>query len=341
MMSLISKEKLDIWLSAIAKESTLIAPKQTDGVLLYLPIIHHEEIVFNFTRPEMSIKEWLFPATDRLMAVEKNKQQIKLIETLPDSRQVIFGVRPCDARGLKVLDHVFTDTGPVDLYYTKRRVNTTLIGLACQEMGESCFCTRVGGDLDDPRDVDIMLVKREGGYEIQVITEKGRDLLLPEWHNLDIWGEDEISRGVNPGSNSAPSAVYLKKQVWPPLFKDEYWEEMAERCLSCRICAYVCPTCRCFDIRDEVLPSDDEYDHFERIRCWDSCASEAYRRVAGGHNPRSRKGQRMRNRFFCKFYYYPDQYGPIACTGCGRCVDACPVNIDVTEVLDYLVEKNS
>ncbi len=113
---------------------------------------------------------------------------------------------------------------------------------------------------------------------------------------------------------------------------------MSERCLSCRICAYVCPTCRCFDVRDESVPSDNGHDTYERIRCWDSCAGEAYRRIAGGHNPRAAKGDRLRNRFFCKFYYYPEQYGPTACTGCGRCVDSCPVNIDITEILSHLVE---
>ncbi len=108
---------------------------------------------------------------------------------------------------------------------------------------------------------------------------------------------------------------------------------MSERCLSCRICAYVCPTCRCFAVRDEALPTPGQ---FERIRCWDSCAGENYRRIAGGHKPRAAKGERLRNRFLCKFYYYPEQYGldgTVACTGCGRCVDACPVNIDITEVL--------
>jgi len=52
--------------------------------------------------------------------------------------------------------------------------------------------------------------------------------------------------------------------------------------------------------------------------------------------PRAEKGERLRNRFMCKFYYYPEQYESAqaaACTGCGRCVDACPVNVDITEVM--------
>jgi ferredoxin len=77
------------------------------------------------------------------------------------------------------------------------------------------------------------------------------------------------------------------------------------------------------------LPTGD----IRRLRAWDGCMSEGYRRVAGGHNPRSAKTERLRNRFYCKFYYYPQDFGPVACVGCGRCVEKCPVNVDVVEVL--------
>jgi polyferredoxin len=97
-------------------------------------------------------------------------------------------------------------------------------------------------------------------------------------------------------------------------------------------------------VRDEFLPSEAAAcepgcAQFERIRSWDSCEGENYRRIAGGHRPRAEKSQRLRNRYFCKFYFYPEQYGlgkASACTGCGRCVDICPVNVDITEVLTDL-----
>jgi formate hydrogenlyase subunit 6/NADH:ubiquinone oxidoreductase subunit I len=52
-----------------------------------------------------------------------------------------------------------------------------------------------------------------------------------------------------------------------------------------------------------------------------------------GHNPRAQKLQRVRQRFMHKLKYYPDKYGDgVACVGCGRCVKACPVNIDIRQV---------
>jgi ferredoxin len=91
-------------------------------------------------------------------------------------------------------------------------------------------------------------------------------------------------------------------------------------------------------VRDEALPSSNGARAYERIRCWDSCMRDTYRQIAGGHNPRQAKADRLRNRVFCKFHYYPQQYGVTACTGCGRCIDACPVNIDMTEILTHLAE---
>ncbi|NDJ78556.1 MAG: sulfite reductase [Chloroflexi bacterium] len=324
-MQLISHSGLATWLDHLAQETTLIAPRNVDGVLLYRPVQSSGDIVWDFVRPVLSVKEAFFPATERVLTIEKTGQQIRLNETVPDGERVIFGVRSCDARGFLAMDALFANTEPVDVYYTTRRENTALIGLSCNEMGETCFCTSTGGAPDDPTGMDLMLTEVDDGYAIQVITEKGA-ALLPEITLQELAGE--IPQPVL--NDPVP---FPPMEAWPPQFNDAYWADMAERCLSCRICAYVCPTCRCFDVRDEPLPAENGSQHFERIRCWDSCAGEVYRQIAGGHNPRAAKGDRMRNRFFCKFYYYPEQYGPVACTGCGRCVDACPVNIDITEVM--------
>jgi ferredoxin len=37
-----------------------------------------------------------------------------------------------------------------------------------------------------------------------------------------------------------------------------------------------------------------------------------------------------------KFRYLVEEFGVVACTGCGRCVQSCPVNIDLRAVLREL-----
>ena len=330
--SFITRDQLAGWLDALMGEARLIGPRWEQGVLLYRPLTNNLELAWEFTRPTLSAKEFFFPPTERLLTIEKTSQHIKLAETLPEGRQVIFGVRPCEARGLRHLDALFLEEEPHDPYYARRRENTALIGLACKEMGATCFCTSVGGAPDDPSDVDVMLTEVDHGYAVQVVSEKGRTLITS--CDLQIANFEPASNSPSATRDWPPPIPLPSKDTWPAHFNDEYWERMSERCLSCRLCAYICPTCRCFDVRDEALGDGQ----FERIRCWDSCAGVAYRRIAGGHNPRAAKGDRLRNRFFCKFYYYPHQYGlgSPACTGCGRCIDLCPVNIDIMEVINHV-----
>jgi ferredoxin len=334
---LISQVELEAWLDGIAEARRLIAPRKVSGIMLYRPVARNEEIAWDEKssgptlsgHPVLSVKEIFFPPTERLFTIQKSGQEIHLEETYPDWESVVFGVRPCDAQGVKLLDALFLDTNPVDSFYARRRRNTTLIGLACKEMGSACFCTSVGGAPDEGRDMDIMLYELDGKYLVETVTEKGR-FLIPsgEWHETTSIPRTTISNGVFP---------IPPKIAWPKHFNDEYWMKMSERCLSCRACTYVCPTCRCFAVRDEMLTLDE----YERIRCWDACTGENYRRVAGGYKPRAEKGERLRNRFYCKFFYYPEQYKlgtSSACTGCGRCIEVCPVGVDITEVLVDLDE---
>ena len=130
----------------------------------------------------------------------------------------------------------------------------------------------------------------------------------------------------------------LPPEAWRARFGDAYWQELAERCLSCHACTYACPTCRCFDVRDETVAAGSGSAHIRRLRAWDSCLSPAYRRIAGGHNPRPDRAQRLRNRYYCKFCYSPLDFGTVACVGCGRCIDVCPTGVDIVEVLAGMAE---
>ena len=113
------------------------------------------------------------------------------------------------------------------------------------------------------------------------------------------------------------------------IFDDPFWKTIAMKCLRCGICAYLCPTCHCFDIQDETTLSNGA-----RLRVWDSCMYPEYTLHASGHNPRPARENRMRNRVYHKYNYYPKNLDVIACVGCGRCIDGCPVNIDIIDVVN-------
>ncbi len=328
----ISREQVLQWLAQLTGEMGLIAPKDIDGYVFYRKIDDADEILLDYTKPVLSIKDVFFPPSDKLFLIEKSAEELKLLPHPRLKEQVLFGVRPCDAHGLQALDAVFISAEPVDPYYTQRRENSILIGAACREMGPSCFCTEMGSSPDDTQYMDLMLTEVDGGYSLEAITERGCILL----NRISFPLEDYYPKKPAESAPALPRYPYPSIESWLDHFSDKYWEDMSERCLSCRACAYVCPTCRCFDVRDETQTGDDGSQMYARIRCWDSCTGSAYRRIAGGHNPRPEEAQRLRNRFYCKFYYFSQQYGPDACTGCGRCIDVCPVGVDITEVLQHI-----
>ena len=71
-----------------------------------------------------------------------------------------------------------------------------------------------------------------------------------------------------------------------------------------------------------------------RFRCWDSCMFSEYTAMAGWHNPRPTKKERVRNRFMHKLCFFEERYGKTLCVGCGRCVECCPVALDITRLID-------
>jgi ferredoxin len=317
----ITRDALLDWLDDLATHTVLLAPTVTAEHSRFAAVQSVSELDLDLRKTDLPPKEHFLPATHPLFTIEQGEDRLRIIEPEPGGDRVLFGIRPCDARALRVLDTLFIDEEPIDPYYAERRQQTTLVGLACSEMGDECFCTSVGISPDEAGDVDVMLYAQGEDYAAQVVTEKGARLV----EGLSLTRADR-----QPDAAPAKAQVpVLPPEKWPERFSNSYWARLAERCLSCRACTYVCPTCRCFDVRD----CESGNGSIERLRAWDSCLGEGYRRIAGGHNPRPTKTERLRNRFYCKFCYYPQDFGPVACVGCGRCITTCPVNVDVVEVL--------
>ncbi len=325
MLQIISKKELLSWLNGLTGKAAVVAPTCVGELLLFRPVKSSKEIVLDFQNTTISPKEWFFPATDSLFTVERNNSQL-LNPAAVSGDTVIFGIRPCDARALRLFDFPFLSE-PADAVYARRRIKTALIGLACTKIEPECFCSSLGGAPDATEDVDILLTRTGDDYIVQVITEKGKELIASAKLT-----ESDIKLPEAPEQKKVP-AEEITRAV-RKVFKDSFWDTLADRCLHCNTCSYVCPTCYCFDIRD--VWTDGK---IERIRTWESCQSPGFTRIAGGYDPRPTKGVKLRQRFCHKLLYFPEEFGPVACVGCGRCVTACPVNIDIREVISDIQEK--
>jgi sulfhydrogenase subunit beta (sulfur reductase) len=321
----LTQTQLNKWLDRMAQDLTLVAPVNSQGKLSYQKIANSSVVAWGFTRTDISPKTWVLPMTETLFTVTTGTET-SIQDPPAPAKTVVFGVRPCDARGLMAMDALFIDKAPSDSSFTRHRQATTLIGLACPQMWDSCFCTVVGGAPNGKQGLDILLTEIEGGYAFEAITDKGKELA----RGLQL---EEIKVSIPEPKLIEGMPTLSPSKEWRDKFDDLYWQQVSETCLSCRTCSFVCPTCRCFDVRDEVKSLQPDVRVFERLRAWDACTSLSYRRIAGGHNPRPTQKERLKNRFYCKFMYYPDDFGPLGCVGCGRCIEACPAGISILETI--------
>jgi ferredoxin len=322
MNLLASKDDLMRWLDSLLQERVVIAPVRVQGKTTFQPISRVEEIAFDFDNTTLSPKGWLLPPTETLFEVQRDDGQVNLVPAMVERDAVIFGLHPCDARGIALMDKPFLQE-PSDALYQERRSRTALIGLACHQVLPECFCTSMGSAPDDPSHVDILLIEVKNGYVVQAVTEKGKALAPKGLFKY----KGALPTPPKPQAIPTTGLTSTMREV----FNDPYWERLADRCLHCNICAYVCPTCYCFDVRD--YPDKGKV---ERVRSWESCQSLGFSLTTGGYDPRTTKGERLRQRFSHKFLYFPERFQDLACVGCGRCVSACPVNIDIREVISDL-----
>jgi sulfhydrogenase subunit beta (sulfur reductase) len=320
MTQIISRKDLLSWLERLIGERIVIAPARSNGLVLFQRVSRAEDIVLDFDNTVLSPKESFLPLSEVLFTVDKENGNIKLMPATVDEETVLFGLRPCDAKGMAVIDEPLL-AAPADALYQQHRAKTTLIGLACSQAGPECFCTSMGTAPDDPSNLDIMLTRVDDSYIVQATTEKGK-ALLPS----DLIAQSEVTPPPPPSPQAVPTEGIV--EVMRGVFESPYWSRLADRCLHCNLCAYVCPTCYCFDIRDYIGEGGTE-----RVRSWESCQSAGFTRLAGGYDPRPTKGARLRQRFYHKLSYFPEHFGLIGCVGCGRCVRYCPVNIDIREVI--------
>ena len=137
--------------------------------------------------------------------------------------------------------------------------------------------------------------------------------------------------------DKAPSLAEAPAKVAARFEDVEFWQQETDRCLSCGACTYFCPTCYCFNITDEGDGLNGR--EGRRLRTWDNCMSPLFTREASGHNPRTAKALRMRNRVSHKFATYPENWGAFSCNGCGRCVSNCPVHLDIRAIVLDAINK--
>jgi ferredoxin len=332
---LLIKKDVSRLFNELANEYNFFAPVKEKGNIIFKNISNPEEIELEYFNSKIPPKEILFPREETIFTYEYEGKDIKIEEVKAgEKRNIIFGIRPCDAYSYVLLDNFFMSGKFEDDFFSKKKENSILIGIACNTPKQTCFCTSVGGHPFKKDDVDLFLVDLDDKYLIYPINDKGKDLIqklawLTEAKESDLKKAEELSKQAESSISTKLNLENISKKL-EGNFEHPIWKEISEACLGCGTCTYLCPTCTCFDVIDE---NEQYVNRGRRIRIWDTCQFCLYTLETSGHNPRDKTFQRCRNRILHKFSYYTINYDLLGCVGCGRCVQLCPVNNDIREIL--------
>lgn len=257
---------------------------------------------------------------------------------------IVAGVKGCDLSSLLLQDYVFMEGEHKDPFYIKNREKTTIIAVDCTMAKETCFCLAMEGVPYPQAYFDIALAPIDNHFLAEVSTAKGMAIIdgyktffkSPNPRDIETRdaNREKVSRQVKEfiDKRGTPDTSRINGAVAKNYANIQFWKDFSSTCVECGACNLVCPTCHCF-----LLCDSKGEDNPERSRIWDACLYNTFAGVAGGANPRRHIHERLRNRFEKKFDFFPKTLDYYACTGCGRCIEACPGDIDLREVLKGMV----
>ena len=339
-LTIILKDELKEWIRHLLPRYRVAGPVAKDGGYAFDAILDPEELRLDYRTTILPPKKYLLPPQEVLFQFDLTTEGwVQMADQVQPT--VLIGVHTCDLHAIQLLDRVFT-SGYSDPYYVNRSRQTLIVSIEClAPCDEHAFCKSMG-TLTADEGYDLHLTDLGDAYAVDIGTQAGEELLK----------QQAVTRQAAPEEVSRLNAVLSEK--WPRFpyrldfdvsdlpsllsmsMKSPLWAELGERCLGCASCTNVCPTCYCFDVRDEV---ELNLQRGQRVRVWDSCQLDEFATVAGGHNFRQSHAMRQRHRFMRKGKYILEAYGFMGCVGCGRCARACLVDITPVSVFNELYRQ--
>jgi len=325
-----------VLLEKLLETSQVFAPLKENDRVYYEKIskANLDKIVYDTARPVDPVKSVLYLAREviaKYFLEEGRKERIPIM---------ILGVKACDAAALLAYDKVMLEGGVEDPVYKDRRSSCFLIGTDCDSIWPTCFCTKVGLKPYPEGNVDLNLSTVEHGFVVDILSPKGQAFFdkFPYYFRKATIEEMADARNerqktlslLQISNNDFDYKVPIHETIKGTLNSPE-WKNITRFCVECGACNISCPSCTCFMFQDLATSG-----HYERTRYWDACLKGSYGRVAGGANSRLILSQRYNNRLQCKFDYSFDRLKMYTCTGCGRCIEACPAKIDMRKAIKDL-----
>jgi sulfite reductase subunit B len=338
-VKIISKSDFDTFVNNLIKNAyfEVIGVKEKQERYVFDLLESADELCLDHDVTILPPKKYFLPQTEILMSYDLTKS-FNVKENLEVKPRIIIGMHPYDVIALEQMDKVYLDSQKDD-FYKKRREKTIIIASDIQNVSDRSFAASMNTNTTD-KGFDLLLTYIEDKYTITIGSQKGKKLLekyakVKDAKEADIKKIEAVRKKT---LKKYKKKVKIPKEEWSSFLVAKYdsgvWEERSDRCMECSSCTMVCPTCYCYDVKDEVSLNLKKGD---RTRTWDGCLLHDFTKVSSGEVFRQDIKDRYRHRFFRKGNYLSERYGFIACVGCGRCGIACLPDIaDPSDVINSL-----
>lgn len=338
---ILSKSGLTEFTSNLIKNGKVIGVAKKENKFAFAPLSNASDLVLDYDVALTPPRIFFQPSCEKLLSFNLGAKT-ELAAEIPSEPFVLMGVHTYDLKAINQMDRIWAETNP-DEHYLARRRAATIIAMEPTKASKWSFWASMNGHKVD-KGYDLLLTETNDSYVIEIGTEKGAALIAkhaPQAKDAspkDIEARqkvrDSLAKLCRPERkiNTGPDAItaLVKKSM-----DHGVWEKQAKKCYSCGSCNMVCPTCYCFDVKDNI---ELDLAHGTRSRMWDGCLLEEFASVGSGENFREHRKDRFRHRILRKTVFVAEKLGELACVGCGRCSEVCLPDItDPVKVINELV----
>lgn len=339
----ITKQEFRKFVESLIEANHTIGPVKADvaaskTIYKFDQIRSFDEMALDYTITQSSIKNFFLPFREKLSEYTFTDGDWEQHIEYRVQPRAIIGLRPCDINALNILDRIFYHGIFPSPYYIARRRNTFIVGVDHEPLPD-CFCSSMNHHMVT-RGFDIFCSDIGERYYILINSAVA----------LNFLKDFEISEPTR-----ADNKLYIERRKWIKKsfksrvemsgltsfldieFKSPIWKNWGDKCLNCGTCAMVCPTCYCYQV-EENISVDLKKASKDQMRY--SCTIVDFAEVAGGHNFRPNKEDRLKYRFYHHYHGFAENSSDPICVGCNRCGRACLAGINPKDVINDLRMEN-
>lgn len=326
----LSFQEVNALFEDLKKEYKIYAPKRfkkqgrysdTD-IIKYDEVSTVEEIEFK-EKSHYPVKEVITPITQTLYYFTEDEFRES---SIGHNKKILIFARPCDINAQRRQDMIYLHNGNFeDTFYKRIRERVKFICIECVDGFDTCFCVSMNSNKTD--DYSLAVRFNESSLLFNV-----KDKEFSKFFNDKTEEEFEL-KFIEENEAKVTIPEINDKEILIKLKNHPMWDEYNKRCLGCGSCTIACSTCSCYTTRDIVYDSLGKIGERRRVQA--SCHIDGFDEMAGGHNFRTTKADKMRYKVLHKIHDYKAQFGDEhMCVGCGRCTDRCPEHISITATIN-------